>query len=189
MTTVDYRPQTLDIDVRRGDDLTIPLTFTTDGTTPIDISTWTLTAEVRTSFDDANPLASFTIAVTNAATGQATISLAAADLALMHGKYVWDLQRSITGSGARTDPNCQWFSGFAGGVDPNIQLGDVGKTVHGPGWLGTEIIQTLNAGSDFSTDVAPTQDGTGALVIGTATAPLIRTLIAGSLKVDADVTR
>jgi hypothetical protein len=71
----------------------------------------------------------------------------------------------------RVDPNCTWYNGFAGGNDPDIQAGDLGKTVSGAGWLGTETITSVNPGSDFSTDVGPTADGTGPLTIGTPPLP------------------
>lgn len=68
-------------------------TFTaTTGGTAINISGYTITAEVTASEDSAAAVKTFTATITNAAAGQFKITVAAADATLDVGRYWWSLQ-------------------------------------------------------------------------------------------------
>lgn len=92
-------PVTQDLTITRGDTETLVLTMTTDGTTPINITGRTYTAQLRTTPDIAAISASFTCTVTNGAAGQVTCVLSATDSsALDPGYYYWDLQENSSGT-------------------------------------------------------------------------------------------
>lgn len=92
-------PATQDLTITRGDTETIVVTSTTDGTTPIDISGRTYSAQLRTTPDIAIVSASFTCTVTDAPNGQVTCVLSAANSALLDpGYYYWDLQENASGT-------------------------------------------------------------------------------------------
>lgn len=91
-------PVTQDLTITRGDTETVVLTSTTDGTTPIDVTGRTYTAQLRTSPDIAIVAASFTCAVTDGANGEVTCTLSATNSALLDpGYYYWDLQENASG--------------------------------------------------------------------------------------------
>ena len=92
-------PATQDLTITRGDTETIVVTSTTDGTTPIDISGRTYSAQLRTSPDIAIISASFTCSVTNGPNGVITCVLPASSSALLDpGYYYWDLQENASGT-------------------------------------------------------------------------------------------
>lgn len=92
-------PATQDLIVTRGDTETVAITLTTDGTTPINITGRTYTAQLRSTPDSAVIAASFTCSVTNGPAGQVTCSMSAATSALLTpGYYYWDLQENASGT-------------------------------------------------------------------------------------------
>ena len=92
-------PATQDLTITRGDTETIVVTSTTDGTTPIDITGRTYSAQLRTTPDIAIVSATFTCTVTDAANGQVTCVLSAASSAVLDpGYYYWDLQENASGT-------------------------------------------------------------------------------------------
>lgn len=91
-------PATQDLTITRGDTETLVVTLTSDGTTPIDVTGRTYTAQLRTTPDISVVSASFTCTVTNGATGQVTCVMSAASSAqLSPGYYYWDLQENASG--------------------------------------------------------------------------------------------
>lgn len=91
-------PVTQDLTIVRGDTETIVVVFTTDGTTPINVTGRTYTAQLRTSPDIAVVAASFTCSVTNGAAGEVTCVLSSASSSLLDpGYYYWDLQENASG--------------------------------------------------------------------------------------------
>jgi hypothetical protein len=91
-------PVTTDLSITRGDTETIVFTSTTDGTTPINVTGRTYTAQMRTSPDISIVSASFDCQVTNGANGVVTCVLSAANSALLSpGYYYWDLQENASG--------------------------------------------------------------------------------------------
>lgn len=92
-------PVTQDLTITRGDTETVVLVSTTDGSTPINITGRTYTAQLRTSPDISIVSASFTCNVTNGAAGEVTCVLSAASTALLDpGYYYWDLQENASGT-------------------------------------------------------------------------------------------
>ena len=92
-------PVTQDLTITRGDTETVVLVSTTDGSTPINITGRTYTAQLRTSPDISIISASFTCNVTNGAAGEVTCVLSAASTALLDpGYYYWDLQENASGT-------------------------------------------------------------------------------------------
>ena len=91
-------PATQDLTITRGDTETIVVTSTTDGTTPIDITGRTYSAQLRTTPDIAVISATFTCTVTDAPNGKVTCVLPASASALLDpGYYYWDLQENAAG--------------------------------------------------------------------------------------------
>jgi hypothetical protein len=92
-------PATQDLTITRGDTETVAITLTTDGTTPINVTGRTYTAQLRTTPDIAIVSASFTCTVTNGAAGQITCVMSAtASAQLSPGYYYWDLQENASGA-------------------------------------------------------------------------------------------
>lgn len=92
-------PATQDLTITRGDTETIVVTSTTDGTTPIDITGRTYSAQLRTTPDIAIVSATFTCTVTDAPNGKVTCVLSAASSAVLDpGYYYWDLQENASGT-------------------------------------------------------------------------------------------
>lgn len=94
---LDYRPRRADIFGYRGDDLIAKYQFRDGAGAPIDITTWSFDAQVRTSKDDATIVQTLTCDKVDAANGRLDVSLASALSASMQGNYVWDLQRTLDG--------------------------------------------------------------------------------------------
>lgn len=92
-------PATQDLTITRGDTETVVVTLTSDGTTPINVTGRTYTAQVRTTPDIAIISASFTCTVTNGAAGQITCVMSPASSSqLSPGYYYWDLQENASGA-------------------------------------------------------------------------------------------
>lgn len=92
-------PATQDLTVTRGDTETVVLTLTTDGSTPINVTGRTYTAQLRSTPDSSIIAASFTCQVTNGAAGQVTCVMSpAASSLLTPGYYYWDIQENASGT-------------------------------------------------------------------------------------------
>ena len=66
-------------------------TATNDGT-PVNIAGYTITAEVTAEETSDSALKTFTCTVTNAAAGEFTVTVSAANANLTPGRYWWSLQ-------------------------------------------------------------------------------------------------
>lgn len=92
-------PATQDLTITRGDTETIVVTLTTDGTTAIDVTGRTYTAQLRSTPDISVISASFTCTVTNGAAGQVTCVMSStASAELSPGFFYWDLQENASGT-------------------------------------------------------------------------------------------
>lgn len=92
-------PATQDLTITRGDTETIVVTLTTDGTTAIDITGRTYTAQLRSTPDISVISASFTCTVTNGAAGEVTCVMSStASAELSPGFFYWDLQENASGT-------------------------------------------------------------------------------------------
>lgn len=66
----------LDLTIQQGSDFAYVLTITSDGSTPVDLSSTTCAAKIRSDFGtSATVLATITATVTDAANGEITLSL------------------------------------------------------------------------------------------------------------------
>lgn len=99
---VGLRPGALDLKVYRGDDFRIRLAFFDADDSPLDISGWTLAAQMRSAYQ--GPLvATFTIDTATLPDNELNLNLSAADTSqLGEGVYPWDLQRFAGGQLVRT---------------------------------------------------------------------------------------
>ena len=92
------RPGTRNIQLYRGDDYAHVVTLTSNGTTPVNITGRTYTAQIRTGTDATSASLSFTCTVPTGTDGVVNITAAdSATAALAAGEYVWDLQESASG--------------------------------------------------------------------------------------------
>lgn len=99
---VGLRPGRLDLRVVRGDDFRIRLEFFTADDTPLDVSGWTLAAQMRTSYQGAL-IATFTIDQTTLPNNEINLGLPDAVTATLgEGVFPWDLQRFAGGQLVRT---------------------------------------------------------------------------------------
>lgn len=91
-------PAEQNIAIVRGDTVTVVVTITSNGTTPINISGRTYTSMVRMDYDSTSPSATFTCVVTNGPAGEVTLTMASSTTAaLIPYNYVWDLQENASG--------------------------------------------------------------------------------------------
>lgn len=91
-------PAEQDLVVTRGDTLTVNVTMTTNGSTPINITGRTYTSQVRANYDDPTASASFTCTITNAASGIIQLVMSSSSTALLEPfNYYWDLQENASG--------------------------------------------------------------------------------------------
>jgi hypothetical protein len=91
-------PAEQDLVVTRGDTLTVGVTMTTNGTTPINITGRTYTSMVRQNYDDPSPAATFTCTIISGAAGTLQLVMSAASTAVLRaGNYYWDLQENASG--------------------------------------------------------------------------------------------
>lgn len=92
-------PAYQNLELVRGDTLSVVATMTSDGSTPINISGRVYSMQMRTSPESSTVSATFTCTVTNAAAGQVTCSLPASTTAnLTPQKYSYDLQENASGT-------------------------------------------------------------------------------------------
>lgn len=89
--------QTVNFSVIRGDDFNQVIQFRDADDTPIDISSWT---DLTAKLDDIDRLSeqAITVAVVTAETGLVRLTLAAAITETLLGAYLWDFQRTLSGS-------------------------------------------------------------------------------------------
>ena len=91
-------PAQTDVTITRGDTTTLVITITTNGTTPIDITGRTYTAQVRNNTEDVSAEVAFTCTLTTPASGILTCVLTATQTATLEpGNHVWDLQENASG--------------------------------------------------------------------------------------------
>jgi hypothetical protein len=91
-------PAEQDLVTTRGDNVTVGVTMTTDGTTPINITGRTYAAMVRADYEDPTPAATFTCTIVSGAAGTLSLTLSSAStLSLNPYNYVWDLQETAAG--------------------------------------------------------------------------------------------
>lgn len=92
-------PAEQDLVTTRGDTVTVTVTMTTDGTTPINITGRTYTAMIRQDPEDVNAAGSFTCTITNGSAGQLSLVMSAATTAALDPyNYYWDLQENASGT-------------------------------------------------------------------------------------------
>lgn len=91
-------PAKQNLTVTRGDTLTLVVTMTTDGSTPVNITGRTYAAQIRTSSEATSATASFTCTITDGANGVLTCTVPASTTSsLSPVVYVWDLQETASG--------------------------------------------------------------------------------------------
>jgi hypothetical protein len=91
-------PAEQDLVVTRGDTLTVGVTMTTNGTTPINITNRVYTSMVRQNYDDPTPAATFTCTIISGAAGTLQLVMSAASTAVLEPQnYYWDLQENASG--------------------------------------------------------------------------------------------
>jgi hypothetical protein len=91
-------PAEQDLVVTRGDTLTVGVTMTTNGTTPINITGRVYTSMVRQNYDDPTPAATFTCTIISGAAGTLQLVMSAASTAVLEPQnYYWDLQENASG--------------------------------------------------------------------------------------------
>lgn len=99
---VGLRPGGLDLRVIRGDDFRIRLEFFDANDDPLDISGWTVGAQMRSTYQGPL-LATFTIDTQGLPNNELNLRLDVADtLPLGEGVFPWDLQRFSGGQLVRT---------------------------------------------------------------------------------------
>jgi hypothetical protein len=98
MATVKVIPGKLNYVMTRGDDFAAQLTIQEgDPLAPVDVSTRTYTAQIRATADSTTVIATFTVDMTDAATGIVVLRLADTVTDDLGGVYVWDLQQDTGG--------------------------------------------------------------------------------------------
>ena len=91
-------PAEQDLVVTRGDTMTVNVTMTTNGTTPINITGRVYTSMVRANYDDPTAAASFVCTIVSGAAGTLQLVMSAASTALLEPyNYYWDLQENASG--------------------------------------------------------------------------------------------
>jgi hypothetical protein len=97
MATVKILPAKLNYKIMRGDDFADVVTINEgDPSAPVDVSARTFTAQLR-STPDGTVVASFSIDMTSAASGEVGYSLADTTTDDLSGSYVWDFQQDTAG--------------------------------------------------------------------------------------------
>jgi len=97
MATVSIKPARLNYKIVRGDDFADVVTIKEgDPSAPVDVSPRTFAAQVRRTPDGA-VVASMTIDMSSAASGEVGYALADTVTATMSGQYVWDFQQTTSG--------------------------------------------------------------------------------------------
>lgn len=101
-TVVDVRPEKHDLLLYRGDDFGPQQFIWTQAGVPIDITGYTITAQIRASKDDTATLASFGVNITSAVNGTWEITLTDADTLILPALAYWDMQLKSPGGFTRT---------------------------------------------------------------------------------------
>jgi hypothetical protein len=92
-------PARQNLQLVRGDTLSVVAVMTSDGSTPIDISGRVYSMQMRTSPESPAVSATFTCTVTNPTAGEVTCFLPASDTEnLTPQKYSYDLQENASGT-------------------------------------------------------------------------------------------
>jgi hypothetical protein len=98
VATVKVIPGKLNYVMTRGDDFAAQLTIQEGSPlAPVDVSSRTYTAQVRTTADATTVAATFSVDMTDAATGIIVLRLADTVTNDLGGAYVWDLQQDTSG--------------------------------------------------------------------------------------------
>jgi len=98
MPTVKVIPGKLSYVMTRGDDFAAELTIQEgDPLAPVDVSARTYIAQIRTTADATTVTATFTVDMTDAATGVVVIRLVDTVTDDLGGSYVWDFQQDTAG--------------------------------------------------------------------------------------------
>lgn len=97
-TEIDARPAVLNLRLYKGDTFLRPMQFTDGDGVAIDITGWTLIAQIREAPGSDLVLKAFTVTVTTAADGEFDLILSAAQVAdLPEGRLLsWDLQATVS---------------------------------------------------------------------------------------------
>lgn len=114
MTTVSNVGTEVDFNLAQGTDFSYTLTmYQSDGVTPLDITEYTFTADIKLAAVSTEVYATMTCAIVSGPDGTVSVSLAAADSAQLpagdsvqgtaEGTYVWDL-KAVSGTGLTTRP-------------------------------------------------------------------------------------
>ena len=91
-------PAEQDLVTTRGDNVTVTVTMTTNGTTPINITGRTYRAHIRTTKDAATTSGTFVCTVTNASAGEVTCVMSAGSTAALPvGTSYWDFEENNAG--------------------------------------------------------------------------------------------
>jgi len=88
--------QQVDFEIVRGDDWARVFQFRQNDT-PMNITGWTLLAQMRTE-PDAVRKVSLGLTVVDASVGTVRLALAKAQTELLKGIYVWDMERTVSGA-------------------------------------------------------------------------------------------
>lgn len=91
MAEIEQIATTLDIHFVQGDSLSRVIQFT-QSALPLDVSGWTITAQIRRRASSSTAV-DFAIDMTDAASGLVGISITPEDAATLAENCVWDLQR------------------------------------------------------------------------------------------------
>lgn len=98
MATVKVTPAKLNYTIVRGDDFADQITIQEgDPLAPVDVSARTYTAQIRTTSEATAVTATFTVDMTDAATGIIVLRLADTVTDDLLGAYTWDLQQDTAG--------------------------------------------------------------------------------------------
>jgi hypothetical protein len=101
--TIAALPAAVNLSLYRGDDFG-PQEFIWEqpAGTPVDITGYTITAQIRASQDATDILASFACTITDAPAGKWTIALTDAQTTTLPSSAYWDLQLTSPGGVTRT---------------------------------------------------------------------------------------
>ncbi len=84
-----------DLELVRGDDFSRVLQFRQNDT-PIDITTWDVTGQIRPQVDSPKKI-TLSLTKVDASIGLLRMELTSTQTAALRGVYVWDIERSIAG--------------------------------------------------------------------------------------------
>ena len=96
-TVVEQIPADVDLHFVQGDTFRRRLHFFTGVSTDVDISGWTITAQIRKTYASEVAVSFSVTFVTTGVDGEVDIAITAAQAATLPQRAVWDLQRVETG--------------------------------------------------------------------------------------------